>query len=139
MLTLLPIILHEMFLPQARVHAIVTQAVGLAAPYLPRGVLPLDPIHSLFLMFALAYAVYGLKLSLMILDGSMFRIKNSEPRGDSNKALQSPIALRCQGCHENIMEGFVFFAAAVIVCMQAGVATSVLTDYCTLYCGLRFV
>lgn len=87
----------------------------------------------------LAYAVYGLKLVVILLDGSFFKAGNGAPRSPEAKKHFSPLALRVHACHDHLMEGFQFFAAATLLCLHFGVNAAVLADYCTFYVLARLV
>ena len=49
----------------------------------------------------------------------------------------SQVVSNLQGCHANLLEGFPFFAAAVLCAMQAGVKTSMISEFATIWLVLR--
>lgn len=134
----LPIIFHDYILPAGWVHQAVSLAKEQVDPFLP-GVLPLSPAESMVSVMVMAYAVFGLKLMLLILDGTIFKVDSAVPRGPDNMKLHSPLATRLHGAHANLIEGFGYFAAATLLCLHFGVDAGVLADYCTFYVLSRAV
>ena len=107
--------------------------------------------HRYFLLlvaFQLCYVPMGMRLMLQMNFShpplTMFGTgdKGFLPNVDNRRSVQnlvatSPLAARLNNAHINQMEGFPFFAAGVLACMQAGVATTAVTDLAMLYIVAR--
>jgi|EP01046_Picozoa_sp_COSAG06_P020322 uncharacterized MAPEG superfamily protein len=104
----------------------------------------------LFYAYFLAYLPMGLRLLLQInwSEGpwTMFspspKTKGFLPNVNNRQAVQnlvatSPLAARLNGAHLNQMEGYTFFAAGVLACMQAGVDAAVVEDCCIFFLACR--
>ena len=112
-----------------------------AASFLP-GTLPfmapfaIEPYTCLLLGMALAYFPFGVLLILKIQKG---KTGNTDPRKDSAVlGATSPMAARCSAAHNNMLEGYGFFAAAVLGALQAGVSAAVVSQFATFWVFIRF-
>merc|ERR1712196_238596 len=95
----------------------------------------LNPYQALLLAFGLAYFPMGARLIVQMSSGYM---DNVDPTGNKMKlCATNKFASRLNAAHNNLMEGFPFFAAAVLSCMQVGVSKTVLSEYCVFYLVMR--
>ena len=96
----------------------------------------LNPYMCLLLGMALAYFPFGVLLILKMRKG---RMGNTNPRKESaTLAATSPMAARCSAAHNNMLEGYGFFAAAVLGALQAGVSAAVVSQFATFWVFIRF-
>ena len=121
----------------APVAAALSPVIGSTHPYM-----------CLMCAFWLAYLPMGMRLLLqldfsqnpltMFGTGSGGFLPNTAPgKTRQNLEAPNPLAARLSGAHNNQMEGFPFFAAGVLACIQAGVDVSTVTDYCLLFLCAR--
>ena len=110
--------------------------------------LPTDPYFCMFMAFFLAYFPMGARLFMQFdwtqspltliwwMTGGM--LPNTTPRKSIAEIVaKSDQADKWNGSHLNQMEGFVFYAADILSCLQAGVDPAVVSDYALAYIVAR--
>ena len=115
--------------------------IGIFAAYFFPDQLPflnafaVNPYLSLVLAMALTYFPFGVLLLIKI---SKKKTGNVDPRaGTQQLMLSNATARNCSNCHNHMLEGYGFFAASVLAAMQAGVASSVVSQYATFWLIVR--
>ena len=118
-------------MPVERVSAFLTTTVGDAR---------LGPFEAMIAAFALAYVPFGIRL---IYTG-VFLPQFSEAKTFLNVRTAVSevrkadwIVSACESCFENYQETVYFFLAAVLGCVQTGVAASLIADYATMWVLMR--
>lgn len=104
----------------------------------------------LFYAYFLCYLPMGLRLLLQInwSEGpwTMFspspKTKGFLPNVNNRRAVEqlaatSPLAARLNNAHLNNMEGYTFFAAGVLACLQAGVDKAAVENCCVFFLTMR--
>ena len=114
----------EYLLPEARVKAIMAMVPFTVSPYM-----------ALLLAYALAYFPMGIRLLVQMSSNHM---DNLHPANNKAKLLATnPLAARLDGAHNNMLEGYPFFACSVLSALQAGVSKEVVSMYCGFFLVLR--
>ena len=95
----------------------------------------LSPYEALFWMYVLCYVPFGFFLFFKIMTGHS---ANTDPRDSSATVCSvSPLAKRLMACHNNLLEGYPFFAAAALAATQAGVAKDVIGEFASVIVAAR--
>ena len=113
-----------------------------AAYYLPGTLSFMDPfVYSpytcLLLGMVLAYFPFGVVVVLKTMKGGN-ALNNVSPRkATAQLGATNPMAARCMAAHNNMLEGYGFFAASVLAALQAGVAPAVVSQFATFWVFAR--
>ena len=110
-----------------QVHKLCVKLQGFGVPLVA-------PYESLFYACILAYVPFGVALLMKLAQDQ----SNTAPRASAAKLSEkSPMYARLMGAHNNMLEGYAFFAASVLACMQVGVDAAVVSEYVTIYLASR--
>merc|ERR1719356_349360 len=90
---------------------------------------------------AMCYFPFGLILiSKIQLRGQDNGPDNVDPRAATDKLAQDNAYIRhCQAAHQNMLEGFPFFAAGVLGALQASVDPATVSSYCMFWFIVRSI
>ena len=95
-----------------------------------------NPYFCLLLGLGLTYIPFGVLLVIKMTKSS--NLDNVNPRkATQTLAATNPMAARSMAAHNNMLEGYSFFAAAVLAALQAGVAPAVVSQFATLWVFAR--